>query len=142
MKCENCQSILLDLGWTADERVNAAEMLRHLEQCDVCRATVEQFDRIQDQLKPPTPAPDPTGGWDQFERRLLDAVHSPKRRWLPEMMRLAAAFLVGILAIEAYRWTSTTHPPTTNEKNAPTTEKTSAPKPTSFQLAMRPAGPS
>src|SRR5438034_11483902 len=105
MTCDDCRQLLLEIGWTLEQRRGAGEALRHLEQCAQCQAALTQYEQIQEQLKPPAPAeiPTPMGGWDLFERRLLAVTELKRMSWLPQAAKLAAAFLLGVLVIEAVR---------------------------------------
>jgi hypothetical protein len=106
MQCSDVRQLLLDLDWTAVQRREVADALAHLERCADCRNAMEEFERVAEILKPVAQSPTPRGGWQAFEERLLDDAplpHQRGRRILPQLARLAAAFLLGVIVIEAYR---------------------------------------
>src|SRR5688500_11202996 len=110
MQCNDVRQLLLDLDWTAAKLRQAAEALAHLEQCADCRKAMDDYERVSKTLKPQSPAPEPSGGWRQFEQRLLDDARPARSRMWPQLARMAAAFLLGVIAIEAYRAFPTKQP--------------------------------
>jgi hypothetical protein len=114
MQCNDVRQFLLDLDWTAAQRREAAGALAHLDQCAECRKAMAEFERVAEILKPVAQPPAPHGGWQAFEARLLGDTpipHQRGRRIVPQLARLAAAFLLGVIVIEAYRAIATAPAP-------------------------------
>lgn len=103
MNCDTYRQHLLQLDLSADERRATADALRHLETCADCQRAIAQYEQLQSSLKPDEQTPEPPGGWAAFENRLLASVEPRRASWFPQTMRLAAAFLLGILIVEAMR---------------------------------------
>src|SRR5437870_2063416 len=103
MTCDEAKQIVLNFGPSADQRRNATDALRHIEQCADCQRALAQYEQLQDQLKPASRDAMPVGGWDAFEQRLMDVAQPRRVAWLPQALKLAAAFLLGIAVIEALR---------------------------------------
>lgn len=97
MACEDIRRTLLDFGWDRSQRERARGALEHLARCDACRAATEEFDRVRSVLRPEEETvPAPSGGWPEFEKRLLArSSRQPRRRWLP-LLAAAASVLVGV----------------------------------------------
>ena len=98
MSCNATRQFLLDTGWDAGKRRQAAEFLRHLEQCEVCQSAMEDFDVLRGTLLPVQP-PEPAGGWDAMRRRIASPI--PQQRlssphWFRAGLMIAASVLVAV----------------------------------------------
>lgn len=105
MSCENVQQIIMELGLSAaDDRREAAEALRHAEQCAQCQSALRDQERIGAALFCPAIEP-PRGGWEGFEQRLVEAIPRSQRsgwrigRWgavaASVLLAAGAAFWIG-----------------------------------------------
>src|ERR1700733_9877594 len=95
MSCNTVRQFLLNTGLDAEGRRQAVEFIRHLEQCESCRAAVEDFDVLRIALAP-TQTPEPAGGWDAMQRRIANPIPAPRPRhnWLRGGLMIAASVLV------------------------------------------------
>jgi hypothetical protein len=102
MACETTRELLLGLDWNAADRGRVLQALRHLEQCEACRAAVEDFDRLRAAMKPAAPAAEPMGGWGAFERRIANSLvtHRSRAWWMPGA--LAASLLLAVVGWTLY----------------------------------------
>jgi hypothetical protein len=99
MSCNETRQTLLEIGCTADGRTRAAQALEHLKQCDSCREAMADFDKLTAALGDRTVAEDlpvvPSGGWEQFNRRISRPASS---KWGPiAIAGIAAAILIALL---------------------------------------------
>lgn len=95
MSCNPIRQFLLEAGWNAEQRRQAAEYLRHLEQCEACRAAIEDFDVLRTALAPACP-PEPAGGWDALRRRIADPIPQRHPNWFRNGLMIAASVLVAL----------------------------------------------
>jgi len=93
MNCEDYQTVYLTTG---GDRKQLKAALDHIEGCTECSQAVDDYDSIQNLLKPAADIPEPSMGWDRFSKSL-----TPKReiQWQPFVWPAIAAILVICLAI-------------------------------------------
>lgn len=90
--CLQIQQELLELDWDAQERQKAARVLKHLDECEKCRAAAADYDTIC-QTMLPDHADVPTLDPDAAERIRQSIEDAPKSRFRigPWVWRIAAA---------------------------------------------------
>ena len=119
MTCQEVQRVLLEPGCTAAHRRETAAALAHLESCPACRQAMDDYARIHDLMNSGDPAAEPHGGWTAFENRMLATVAPKRSTWLPATLRLAAAFLLGLILAHLYGVRPAAQPATpSNPSNA------------------------
>ncbi len=129
MMCEETRQALLELSGA--QRRRAAEAFDHLRQCEACRAAMREYDRLHEALEPAEDA-EPVGGWSAFEDRLLDGGASVRGMWFSQTLKLAAAFLLGIMVIEVGRSVFWSRAGNVVAVNSATPATTTMPKPTTM----------
>jgi hypothetical protein len=96
MKCHEIQEKILDGEWTSTKLDEARKILDHMDNCERCRGSLVDYDRIRNCLQEPMQEEtQPIGGWDAFEKRLS---HTPNRRngWVVSGL-VAAGMLLAFL---------------------------------------------
>src|ERR1044071_2150057 len=99
MNCDEAKQVAMEMGWTTEQRRRASEALNHLETCADCREAMDGTEKVAEILKS-LASGEPIGGWRQFEERLVETVTPvghERRMWIGPAIRIAAAFLLGIL---------------------------------------------
>jgi hypothetical protein len=120
--CEASRRFVLDLNWGEDQRRRAADALRHIENCEACRAATSDFDRLRELLSEPMGAATDNPDCDRID---VGRVNAPRRITSRGFRAIAAAVTIAIIGASAlwavvhgYRVNRVViAPPTTNSSN-------------------------
>jgi anti-sigma-K factor RskA len=84
----------------------------HLTRCPACRAELETYVRVTDQLSMTAPAAEPSAG---LELRILRGVETRRRSrfvtWRPALTAVAAVIVVALFTGNLLQWTGVVHRP-------------------------------
>jgi len=106
MVCEEIRQFLLEVDWDASRREQALESLKHLEQCETCRAAMHEFDELRLVLAPAA-LPEPRDGWESMQRRLVKTIPPARNVWIRPVMAMAATVVLVVLGFKAGQREST-----------------------------------